>query len=305
VTSDERKKCTKCGLVKPLTAFNKHTRRKDGLQVWCKECKAVINAKWVAANPAKVLLSNARSNTKVRNARFEKAEAKQAAYELACANDPIRKVCTKCGVEKASLAFHKQASNKDGLQSYCKECKADNNAKWVAANPAKVLLKSARSHTKRRNKRGRGHDPVTINEAWVEDRHKKQGGLCYWTGIRYNWASGGDHDPYQVSLDRLDPAKGYSPDNVVLTTDLANRLRGELNQHETELLFMSLGPALMNLYHPKGLQTTPIAPVSASCGDCGRSLPANCPGPGGLCVKTHEPCPIGICKKVVDTVGGP
>lgn len=35
------KKCTKCNENKPLTAFGKHKRHKDGLRFRCKECEKV------------------------------------------------------------------------------------------------------------------------------------------------------------------------------------------------------------------------------------------------------------------------
>lgn len=34
------KKCTRCGESKGIEAFSRHTRAKDGLDCWCRECKA-------------------------------------------------------------------------------------------------------------------------------------------------------------------------------------------------------------------------------------------------------------------------
>jgi hypothetical protein len=34
------KKCSKCGDPKPVKAFSKHTRSKDGRDCWCKECRS-------------------------------------------------------------------------------------------------------------------------------------------------------------------------------------------------------------------------------------------------------------------------
>jgi hypothetical protein len=39
---DRMKRCSKCGETKPRTAFNNEvSRKKDGLQAWCKECHNV------------------------------------------------------------------------------------------------------------------------------------------------------------------------------------------------------------------------------------------------------------------------
>ena len=39
------KECSKCKTIKPLTEFNKHSGRKDGLQNECKECCKIRDAK--------------------------------------------------------------------------------------------------------------------------------------------------------------------------------------------------------------------------------------------------------------------
>lgn len=45
------KQCTKCKIDKPRSDFGKASRRKDGLQTWCKICLSRANAAWRAANP--------------------------------------------------------------------------------------------------------------------------------------------------------------------------------------------------------------------------------------------------------------
>ena len=37
------KKCTKCGLIKPVKSFHRHSTKPDGLQCWCKSCKSEIS----------------------------------------------------------------------------------------------------------------------------------------------------------------------------------------------------------------------------------------------------------------------
>ena len=41
---ENTKICSKCGRELPLSEFNKHKGKKDGLQVWCKECVKQYNA---------------------------------------------------------------------------------------------------------------------------------------------------------------------------------------------------------------------------------------------------------------------
>lgn len=45
------KKCSKCGLDKPLDAFNKQSSSKDGLQSYCRNCSNLSGSTWRKNNP--------------------------------------------------------------------------------------------------------------------------------------------------------------------------------------------------------------------------------------------------------------
>ena len=45
------KKCTKCGVEKPLSEFSKKHSTKDGLQIHCKICCATNYENWLVKNP--------------------------------------------------------------------------------------------------------------------------------------------------------------------------------------------------------------------------------------------------------------
>ena len=45
------KKCTKCGVEKPLSEFSKKHSTKDGLQIHCKTCCAFNYKNWLTKNP--------------------------------------------------------------------------------------------------------------------------------------------------------------------------------------------------------------------------------------------------------------
>lgn len=49
IRTDE-KACTKCGEVRPLDAFSRHRRAKDGRNWACKQCKSRQAAEWYQAN---------------------------------------------------------------------------------------------------------------------------------------------------------------------------------------------------------------------------------------------------------------
>ena len=47
------KKCTKCGVEKPLSEFNKNKSKKDGFGTECKPCAKQNLKKWLIKNPEK------------------------------------------------------------------------------------------------------------------------------------------------------------------------------------------------------------------------------------------------------------
>ena len=52
--------------------------------------------------------------------------------------DTITRVCRKCGQEKPLSEFVKDKTCALGYSHTCKQCNAERNRKWCAANPEKV-----------------------------------------------------------------------------------------------------------------------------------------------------------------------
>ena len=55
---------------------------------------------------------------------------------------------------------------------------------------------------------------------------ENQGGKCYYTGVEMTYAEG---DRTAVSLDRIDPSKGYVSENVVLCCWIVNLMKLDLS----------------------------------------------------------------------------
>ena len=51
----------------------------------------------------------------------------------------IRKVCSKCGVEKEFCEFHKSTRCKDGYRERCKECRKVDTTLYYKNNTNKKL----------------------------------------------------------------------------------------------------------------------------------------------------------------------
>ena len=92
------KRCTKCGVEKPFSQFNKDKSRRDGHRDRCKDCIRAYQADWL---PGYV----------------EHIQTQRAALAL-----PETKACTMCGAEKPLDDFHKTPNTADGHRPICKVC---------------------------------------------------------------------------------------------------------------------------------------------------------------------------------------
>ena len=69
---------------------------------------------------------------------------------------------------------------------------------------------------------------ITVGYAW--DIINSQGWKCALTGI--DFVVGGNANPNQPSMDRIDPTKGYEPGNIMFVTLQVNRIKLNLQLDE-------------------------------------------------------------------------
>lgn len=96
------KKCLRCKEEKPLDAFGKYAKMRDGHSYYCKACAL-----------AACKLSRDKN----------KAEAADSADDMGILTR-IKK-CSKCGVAKMMYCFSKCSQTKDGRFSRCKDCEKE------------------------------------------------------------------------------------------------------------------------------------------------------------------------------------
>jgi hypothetical protein len=98
VTEEENtKKCSKCKEVKPKGVFGKCKSAKDGLAYHCKACRKLYTKELAVKN--------------------------RVIYEENKDSLPETKICCACKEDKPRSEFSNNATQKDGLQADCKECK--------------------------------------------------------------------------------------------------------------------------------------------------------------------------------------
>ena len=108
-------------------------------------------------------------------------------------------------------------------ESGCKECRALNrkNQLNTIRGHLKILLCRARYHTNDRKKVAARKNNKDIEDVFdltfdnLIEILKKQRGLCYYSGVKLNYGSYLEKN-WVASLERINPYKGYTKDNVCL-----------------------------------------------------------------------------------------
>ena len=133
------KKCSKCGIEKPLTEFYKDRQKKDGHRRRCKSCIAKFNAKYRTENKEKIAKRKAKLYAKNREKILEQVskyraqnKEKKAAYDAkyrAENKEKIAKQHTEYYVENKEEILKKRAKyyaeNKEEIVKYRTEKKAE------------------------------------------------------------------------------------------------------------------------------------------------------------------------------------
>jgi predicted DNA-binding protein YlxM (UPF0122 family) len=136
------------------------------------------------------------------------------------------KHCVICG-EINQRYFYKHVHSKCKLCANDTHTKNDPNHKpkklktaiWINKNKYTVHSKLIGAKSRARNK-GLAYD---LDEKFIHDLFKKQNGRCAYSNLKIKLDMNGDGEFF--SIDRIDSLKGYTKDNVVLTTSIINRMK--------------------------------------------------------------------------------
>lgn len=128
------------------------------------------------------------------------------------------KKCSTCPFTKNIEEFylHKQKFGKYTRVASCKEChRKDIVARTNTLNGfLNKLLFDSKKNAKRKADKGRdvaGEFSITLKD--LQEVYKKQDGKCYYSSLLMSSKMFSD---YMMSLERLDPSKGYTKENVAL-----------------------------------------------------------------------------------------
>jgi hypothetical protein len=147
----------------------------------------------------------------------------------------MKKICTKCKIEKDISEYHKQVSRKEGHHSWCKVCKCLNNQKYKNEERPKETSKEIENRTAkqkliqhakvRANKKGLDFD-ITQHDFEIPE-------FCPVLGIPIYIGKEKFHDG-SPTIDRVDNNKGYIQGNIKVISWRANSIKSDATISEID-----------------------------------------------------------------------
>lgn len=125
------KTCNKCGILKPISEFDKRKGHKFGVHNSCKLCERGRVKKAYHAN-----IEYYREKNRCTYLRSGKTNRKKKIQSDGFYVIPDFKVCTKCKKKKNIFCFPKDKYNKTGHRSDCLECARNARKQYLIKNKA-------------------------------------------------------------------------------------------------------------------------------------------------------------------------
>lgn len=135
------------------------------------------------------------------------------------AGNLIAQTCNGCGKTLPVSKFHRHGGIRYGFATRCKECERERAAKRYAGNRIAQLTKALIHRAKQR---GVFCDLTTDDVQAVYDQ---QAGRCFYTGVEF----GDIGTENTMSVDRVEPSRGYTRDNIVLCCIWVNVMKLDYN----------------------------------------------------------------------------
>lgn len=129
----------------------------------------------------------------------------------------VSKICAKCRKLLSVTNFYRNNHYRDGLYATCKSCHANHHRKKVNGHQYRLWFSSLNNA----RRKGVKH---TIKPSDI-----KCPKVCKYLGINLEYRRSSETGILRAwnapSIDRIDPSRGYEPDNIQVISDLANKMK--------------------------------------------------------------------------------
>ena len=210
-TEEISKRCTKCGIVKPLSDFFKRSASKDGLSPTCKPCALAYGKQYQTEN--KVSISAQRKNFREENKESLQQAHREWWRENADEINAKRRLPSFKGRQKSIVRSREfYYTNKESLLAEQKEDRRNN--------PSVYLIKSAKQRANRKSV----PFSLTPEDVLIPE-------FCPILGIKLKQQEKvlADCSP---TIDRIRPELGYVAGNVAVISHKANTVKNDGTSEE-------------------------------------------------------------------------
>lgn len=201
------KLCTKCLEYKPMTSeyFYKRDNVKCGFSSSCKDCDK---------------------------------EKEKGRIRIKPFNEKDELYCQRCKTYKPVSEFYENASTTKNRKYYscnCKDCESERHKGYRlthSTDDINTFFRDITTGCRGRAYRSDGKFECTINKDDLIALYEKQNHKCALSGIEMTTIKGSGKFPSNASVDRIDPGKNYSLDNIRLVCNHVNMMRSNLSDED-------------------------------------------------------------------------
>lgn len=204
------KLCTKCVTYKPMNSdyFPKRANVKYGFGSHCKQCEKEKEEKRIRIKP------------------FDE-------------NGNL--YCKRCKTYKPITEFYENSSNikcRNYYSNNCKQCESERHKIYRETHVidnSEIFFRDLATGCRGRALRSNGKFECLITKEDLLNLYEKQNHKCALSGIEMTTIKGSGRFPTNASVDRINPGKDYSIDNIRLVCNHINVMKLDLS--DEDLLF--------------------------------------------------------------------
>ncbi|GHH57475.1 hypothetical protein [Lentzea cavernae] len=145
--------------------------------------------------------------------------------------------CRNCSTVQHNNEFPFVRGFADGRRlSICRCCRAHNARKSLGASPESYFAdrQNRLRNGERGARRSRQDIAYKLPDGYLAALWNYQAGQCFYTDVAMTMSLGNGRDPDGVSIDRVDPIRGYEVGNIVLCRSRVNTIKSDVTLGELQ-----------------------------------------------------------------------
>jgi len=145
-------------------------------------------------------------------------------------HDKKKITCTKCGVTKTTADFYYNRARKRYTET-CRQCNSELCLKYQHTKKTDLgfITQRRAAEIRRRCIDDKSNREVADNlKDLLREQWEAQKGLCYYTKVPMTLSNEYHTDSNVMTVDRIDPTKGYVKGNLALCRSVVNRMKQDM-----------------------------------------------------------------------------